>query len=65
MEQAGESDEEREQDALRRDDREGLIGDTEENRNLSGSTTWETLPDQAENGDDDPPGYELGKDEED
>jgi hypothetical protein len=41
-----ESDEQREQDALRRDDREGLIGDTDENRNLSGSTTWETLPDQ-------------------
>jgi hypothetical protein len=48
MEQAGESDEEREQDALRRDDREGLVGDTEENKNLSGSTTWETLPDQKE-----------------
>lgn len=60
MEQAGESDEEREQDALRRDDREGLIGDTEENRNLSGSTTWETLPDQAEDDDEEdlPPGGE-------
>ena len=46
-----ESDEDREQDALRRDDREGLIGDTEENRNLSGSTTWETLPDQTEDDD--------------
>jgi hypothetical protein len=51
MEQAGENDEEREQDALGRDDREGLIGDTEENRNLSGSTTWETLPDQTEDDD--------------
>lgn len=60
MEQAGESDEEREQDALRRDDREGLIGDTEENRNLSGSTTWETLPDQADDDDEEdlPPGGE-------
>jgi hypothetical protein len=42
-----ESDDQLEQDALRRDDREGLVGDTDENRNLSGSTTWETLPDQA------------------
>jgi hypothetical protein len=47
------SDEQREQEALRRDDREGLIGDTDENRNLSGSSTWETLPDQAPVGDED------------
>jgi hypothetical protein len=36
-----------EQQALERDEREGLIGDTDENRNLSGSSTWETLPDQG------------------
>jgi hypothetical protein len=61
-----ESDEEREQDALRRDDREGLIGDTDENRNLSGSTTWETLPDQTEDDDEeDLPGTEPAGDEED
>jgi hypothetical protein len=59
-----ESDEEREQDALRRDDREGLIGDTDENRNLSGSTTWETLPDQTEDDDEeDLPGTEPGDEE--
>jgi hypothetical protein len=61
-----ENDEEREQDALRRDDREGLIGDTEENRNLSGSTTWETLPDQTEDDDEeDLPGSGPTGDEED
>jgi hypothetical protein len=61
-----ESDEDREQDALRRDDREGLIGDTDENRNLSGSTTWETLPDQTEDDDEeDLPGGEPAGDEED
>jgi hypothetical protein len=48
-----ESEEQREQDALRRDDREGLVGDTEENRNLSGSSTWETLPDQNDADDED------------
>jgi hypothetical protein len=36
-----------EQRALDKDEREGLLGDTDENRNLTGSTTWETLPDQA------------------
>jgi hypothetical protein len=41
-----------EQEALERDEREGLIGDTDENRNLSGSSTWETLPDQGPAGDD-------------
>jgi hypothetical protein len=46
---------EEEQEELEREDRqtEGLIGDTEENRNLSGSTTWETLPDQGPAGDED------------
>ncbi|HTD60598.1 MAG TPA: hypothetical protein VK679_08090 [Gemmatimonadaceae bacterium] len=44
--------EEEEQQALERDDREGLIGDTDENRNLSGSRTWETLPDQGPADDD-------------
>lgn len=33
----------REQEALERQP-EGLIGDTAENRNLTGSSTWETLP---------------------
>lgn len=28
--------------------REDLLGDTEDNRNLTGSTTYETLPDQEE-----------------
>jgi hypothetical protein len=62
-----ESDEQREQDALRRDEREGLIGDTDENRNLSGSSTWETLPDQEPAGDDeeDLPSPEPGADDED
>lgn len=41
-----------EQQALERDEREGLVGDTEENRNLSGSSTWETLPDQGPADDD-------------
>lgn len=40
------SESEREQQALQRK-AEGLIGDTGENRNLTGSTTWETLPDQS------------------
>jgi hypothetical protein len=39
--------EQEEQQALERDEREGLIGDTDENKNLSGSSTWETLPDQG------------------
>lgn len=39
------SEAEREQEALRRKS-EGLIGDTGQNRNLTGSSTWETLPDQ-------------------
>ena len=47
-----EQEEQEEQEALERDDREGLIGDTEDNRNLSGSTTWETLPDQGPADDD-------------
>lgn len=42
-----ESDDAREQEELGRDEREGLIGDEAENRNLSGSSTWETLPDQG------------------
>lgn len=29
--------------ALEREEREDLVGDMEENRNLTGSTTWETL----------------------
>jgi hypothetical protein len=41
------SEEAREQEELKRDDRKGLIGDIDENHNLSGSTTWETLPDQG------------------
>jgi len=27
--------------------KDGLLGDTETNRNVTGSTTWETLPDQG------------------
>jgi hypothetical protein len=44
-----EREDEDEQEELEREDQQtqGLIGDTEENRNLSGSTTWETLPDQG------------------
>ena len=54
MEREDEGQEEQEeQQALERDEREGLIGDTEENRNLSGSSTWETLPDQGPADDDD------------
>jgi len=53
MEREDEGQEEQEeQQALERDEREGLIGDTDENRNLSGSTTWETLPDQGPADDD-------------
>lgn len=33
----------REQQALRKKSG-GLIGDTDQNRNLTGSSTWETLP---------------------
>jgi hypothetical protein len=41
------SDEQRALDrALERQDREDLPGDMEENRNLSGSSTWETLSDK-------------------
>jgi hypothetical protein len=47
-----EDEEQEEREALERDDREGLIGDTDENRNLSGSTTWETLPEQGPADDD-------------
>ena len=32
--------------ALERGQREDLLGDMEENRNVSGSTTWETLADK-------------------
>lgn len=54
MEREDEGQEEQEeQQALERDEREGLVGDTEENRNLSGSTTWETLPDQGPQDDED------------
>lgn len=44
MEREDKNDElEREQEALRRTEPEGLIGDTAQNRNLSGSSTWETI----------------------
>ncbi len=36
------------QRALDRGPRPDLVGDMEENRNLDGSTTWETLPDERE-----------------
>ncbi len=42
----GADEREREEEALSRDEREGLVGDTAKNQNLSGSTTWETIPDQ-------------------
>jgi hypothetical protein len=44
------------QEELRREELEGrdLIGDTRTNRNLSGSSTWETLPEQPPS--DDPAG---------
>jgi len=45
---AGGDSEEDLQRALDRGPRPDLLGDTEENRNLSGSTTYETLPDQQE-----------------
>ncbi len=32
--------------ALKRTEREELLGDMEENRNLTGSSTWETLADK-------------------
>jgi hypothetical protein len=50
-----EGEHEEEQEELEREDQQtqGLIGDTEENRNLSGSTTWETLPDQGPASDED------------
>ncbi|HEY2064396.1 MAG TPA: hypothetical protein VGG84_00440 [Gemmatimonadaceae bacterium] len=37
------------QDEIRREEREGrdLPGDTRANRNVSGSSTWETLPDNT------------------
>lgn len=53
---------EREEEALSRDEREGLVGDTATNRNLSGSTTWETLPDQDDATDE--PSDESSEDEE-
>ena len=34
--------------ALQRPGRQDLEGDMEENRNLSGSTTWETLSEQTD-----------------
>jgi hypothetical protein len=42
------------QEELRRESSEGggLLGDTKSNRNLSGSSTWETLPDDASAGSD-------------
>jgi hypothetical protein len=46
---------EREQEALSRAKPEGLIGDTAENRNLTGSTTWETLAEQQDEADASPP----------
>jgi hypothetical protein len=39
---------EREQEALSRAEPEGLIGDTAQNRNLSGSSTWETIGQEHE-----------------
>ena len=33
--------------ALEKEKRDDLQGDTEENRNLTGSTTWETLEEEA------------------
>jgi hypothetical protein len=47
----GADEREREEEALSRDEREGLVGDTAKNRNLSGSSTWETLPDQEDSTD--------------
>jgi hypothetical protein len=44
----GEDSEEDLQRALDRGPRPDLVGDMEENRNLDGSTTWETLPDEQE-----------------
>ncbi len=42
----GQTDDQQELDrALERGQREDLLGDMEENRNLTGSTTWETLDD--------------------
>lgn len=37
--------------ALERGAREDLLGDMEENRNLTGSTTWETLDEKEEGSD--------------
>lgn len=41
------------QDEMHREEGEGrdLPGDTRENRNVSGSSTWETLPDNTSAGD--------------
>lgn len=41
----GDDELQREQEALERRP-DGLIGDTGENRNLTGSSTWETIPEQ-------------------
>jgi hypothetical protein len=46
---AGDSEQEREQQALGRKAGK-LVGDTGENRNLTGSTTWETLPEPGDAG---------------
>ena len=45
----GRDDAEALQQALRRQP-EGIIGQTGENRNVDGSTTYETLPDQGQGG---------------
>jgi hypothetical protein len=49
---AGGDSEESLQEELRREAAEGSgsIGDTNANRNLSGSSTWETLPDSPDTG---------------
>lgn len=38
------------QNEIRREKKEGrdLLGDTRDNRNVSGSSTWETLPDNTD-----------------
>lgn len=38
------------QEEIRREEKEGreLLGDTRDNRNVSGSSTWETLPDNTD-----------------
>ena len=49
---AGGDSEESLQEELRREAAEGSgsVGDTKANRNLSGSSTWETLPESSDTG---------------